>query len=316
MKQHSKLLLFILILSFAVSTAFFCYRGIAANAASYTVVYVKDGGSGNGSGNSAGNAISTIKAAVTKLGTGNGIIVLCGPTSVGEFAEPTHKGHVIITSLYNGVDYRSTSDAALLLNNKYILGGPVTFENLTVQTDGSTRLFFGNGYPLEFGEGVECSITKENGTTYPYVFGGNNNKTSGTLSGASVTISSGHFSKVSGGYRYAGGTINGDISVTINGGTVDTYVNGSGVGTVNGDVTVTVNGGRIDHGVYGIDSTSDRKTTVTGDVSVTVNGGDIRDKIAAAKNDSYATLNGAYNCNINTEELDYVTDIRGALGIA
>ena len=312
MKHFSKVILFVLVISCAVCTAFLYHANNVINADNYTVIYVKYGGTGDGS--SPSQAIDTITGAINKLGNDNGIIVLCGTVTIGEYAEPSHRGHIIITSLHNGVDYRETADAVFSLGNKYILGGAVTFENMNIETDGTTRLFFGNGHPIEFGEGVECTVTKKNGT-YPYVFGGNNSR-SGTLRGASVRINSGHFSKVSGGNRYVGGTINGDVSVTVNGGIVDTYINGSGVGTVNGNVTVTVNGGEVDHGVYGIDATSDRATTVTGDVTLNINGGDIGGNVAAAKNDRYATHNGTFTCYINTGELDSVTEIRGGMNVA
>ena len=315
MRKQSNAILFIFILTIIICSAFFGYTAqnklhINADGSSdYTVVYVKDGGSGSYDGSSASNAVSTITEAISILDNNNGIIVLCGPVSIGEYTEPAHTGNIIITSYYNGVDYKKTSGALFMLNNKYILGGPVRFENITVSTNGSTRLFFGNGYPLEFGKGVECTLTTASGT-YPYVFGGNNKK-SGTLSGASVTISSGHFSKVTGGNRYVGGSIEGDISVTINGGTVDNYLNGSGVGTVKGNVAVTIGGGKIGYGVYGIDSLPDRATTVTGNVTLNINGGDLAGTIAAARHDAYATLNGAYTCYVNTPELDSVAELRG-----
>ena len=241
MKKLSNAILFTFIISAVVCSAFFGYTSldnlyVNANAdGNNTVVYVMDGGSGSLDGSSPANAMSGMKNAVNAIGSNNGIIVLCGPTSVsGDHYEPAHTGNITITSYYNGVDYRITNGAIFTLDNKYIIGGPVCFENVTVYTAGTLQFFFGNGYPLTFGEGVECTLADPTGT-YPYIYGANNKKT-GTLSGASVTISSGHFSKVSGGYRYVGGTIAGDVSVTINGGTVDTYLNGSGVGTVNGNV--------------------------------------------------------------------------------
>ena len=315
MKKSVKMIVFFLILASVITCAAIglsaTYRAMAATStAGRTVVFVKDGGDGTYSGSSAKNAVSSIDEAVGIIGSQNGVIVVCGDVSIPEYSEPSHTGHIVITSYYNGVDYRQSSGAEFLLNNKYILGGPVTFENIKVVTNGTTRLFFGNGYPLEFGEGVECALTVESGT-YPYVFGGNNKK-SGTLSGASVTISSGRFSKVCGGNRYVGGTINGNISVTVNGGKIDTYLSGAGVGKVNGNVNVTVNGGMIGYGVYGIDSLPDRSATTKGNVTLTVNGGDLAGTIAATRHDAYTTFNGTYTCYVNTPNIDSVVELRGS----
>lgn len=309
MKHRFRITLFLLILSCVVWAVIFCCAS-AIMADDYTMLYVKDGGSGTHDGSTPSNAMSTITDAISELGNARGIIVLCGPVSIGEYTEPAHTGQIIITSCYNGIDYRKTSNAVMKLNNKYQLGGPVKFENLTVLTDGNTRLFFGCGYPLEFGEGIECTLSVESGT-YPYVFGGTNKK-SGTISGASVTISSGRFSRVSGGNRYLGGVIVGDVSVTMNGGIVDTYLSGSGVGNVNGNVSVTINGGKIGYGVYGMDCLSDRPTWLAGDLTLTINGGELAGSIAAAKFDTNGTLDGIFTCYINTSNLDSVGEIRGA----
>lgn len=298
-------------LAMLISTALCEYiRGSIVSAATGDVIYVSDAGSGKKDGSSPNNAVSGMSNAIKKLADRGGTIVVSAPVTVNSFSEPDHSAAITITSVYGGVDYRKTASATFNLQGSYTQSGAVTFDDITVCTSGATRIFFGNGHPLVFGDGVVCEIDGSGGSAYPYVFGGTNKK-SGTLAGASVTVAGGRFHKVSGGNRYVGGIVEGDISVTISGGIVDTYVCGAGAGVMDGNVSVTADGGFVKYGLYGIDSTPDRSATVNGTVTVRVNGGDLGGNIAAARHDRYATHNGAFELYVNTDELDLVAQLRG-----
>ncbi len=281
-----------------------------------TVVFVKLEGAGNKDGSSPEHAVGTIDEAIKLLGDADGTIVLCGPSGVDEYTEPEHKGHIKITSRYAGVDYRRTADAKFYLGNKYIASGPVTFDDITVVTDGKNRFFFGNGNPIVFGEGVTCTIetTIASDTNYPYIFGGSNDMPS-TINGADITINGGTWNRVVGGNRPSGTFVLGDISVKINGGNIVGYVAGSGYGTVSGNITVEINGGTVKHGVFGIYCEATDNTTVDGAIDIYLNEGKVTGKVNASRSDLNCSFSGVYTLYINNTNLDSVTDIKGAANI-
>ncbi len=279
-----------------------------------TVLFVKLEGAGKKDGSSPENALASIDAAIKLFGEGNGTIVVCGPIGVNEYREPEHKGEIKITSRYAGVDYRRTADAKFNLGNKYILSGPVTFDDIVISTDGSNRFLFGNGHPLTLGEGVSCVIDNANGGTYPYIFGGMNDK-NGTINGASVTVNGGTWYRIIGGNRNSGTFLLGDISVTINGGNITGFVAGTGYGTVSGNVKLEINGGTVRHGVYGIYCDSTNNTSAEGNIDIYLNGGTVKGKVNASRSDTACSYNGTYTCHINGANLDSVTDIKGAASI-
>ena len=276
-----------------------------------TVIFVKLEGAGTKDGSSPENAIDTIENAIKLLGDDNGTIVVCGASGVGEFTEPAHKGEIKITSRYAGVDYRRVADAKFILSNKYILSGPVTFDDIVISTDGKTRLFFGNGHPLTFGEGVSCVIDNPDSGTYPYIFGGINDK-AGTVNGTTLTVNGGTWDNIIGGNRNSGTYLLGDINLTINGGNVNGFVAGTGYGTISGNVKVEINGGTVKHGVFGIYCDTTNNTTVEGNIDIHLNGGIVKGKVNASRLDPYCSFNGVYTVHINGSNLDSVTDIRGA----
>ena len=276
------------------------------------VLFVRDGGSGKRDGSSADNAMASIKDAINAFADNDGTIVICGTVTANEFVEPTHKnGKVRITSRYAGVDWARAADAKLILKTKYTIGGEVLFDDLVISTDGSTRIFFGNGYPIGFGEGVKC-IIEGSGSTYPYIFGGSNDQTA-TLTGASVTVSGGTWHRVIGANRYEAASVYGDITVTVNGGEIRSYVVGASCGRVKGNISIDINGGKIGYGVFAMLGEAGKVLKVDGNIDVHIDGGDIGGKINAAHMDKYVTFNGVYNCYINIQGLDSVTDIRGAV---
>ncbi len=273
------------------------------------VIFVSDGGKGDGK--SAQEALGSLKAAYEAAGAdGEATIVVCGPLTVsGVFEAPKHDGKITFVSRYAGTDYRRTADAKFILADQFVSGGDVFFNDITVSTDGKTRIFFGNGYPMEFGEGVACD--KGNGGSYPYIFGGSN-KSGASVNGVDITVSGGSWHCIQGGNRNIGAYVLGDVSVKINGGYVSTYVTGTGRAQVKGNIKVEINGGSIEYGVYGIYASSTEQGKVEGNIEIHLNGGKIKGKVAASKYDKTSSLDGKYTCYINGSDLDAVTDIRGA----
>ena len=278
------------------------------------VVYVKDLGAGTRDGSSPENAMASLDLAIKALGSENGTIVICGPLTVDDFTEPAHAGKIKICSRYAGVDYRRLEGAALILAKQYTLAGETLFDDLTVSVDGGTRIFFGNGYPISFGEGVECKIDGDAGSSYPYIFGGSNSS-SAALKSASVSVAGGTWARIVGGNRYKSAFLTGDITISVSGGNVVGYVAASGHGTITGNIRIEINGGVIRHGVFGIYCDSDNTTKVKGDIDVYLNSGTIKGKVNASRADLYCQYDGNYTVNMNGSNLDGVTDIDGAAAI-
>ena len=265
------------------------------------VIFIRDGGSGDGS--SANSPLSLVDSenvfdvdpetgesperqynsllyqAASKLyGTG-GTIVICGEVlcdgsdgrGTDEFRELVlpHLGGagITITSVYDGVDYRQTNNARLILQSPVLLSccNPVTFRDLTLCTMASEttpaagRSIGGCGFPLVFDTGITCKvldankneIAKPSDNQYLSVYGGH--RYIMHEGGTDVTLRSGTFYSVCAGNNGVSlegyGQLYGDSHLTIEG---TTTVLGTISGTTldsrglqDGNSYVTIRGGNI-----------------------------------------------------------------------
>lgn len=120
-----------------------------------TVVYVKDGGTGDGS--SAVNAMGDLFAAIDKLDNG-GTVVVCGDLSISPAANtvytwPANSGKVTVTGKYKGVDYTpviKTSSGKVTVN----CTSEILFQHLTINHAGGPSTEFFAGPSLTFGDGM------------------------------------------------------------------------------------------------------------------------------------------------------------------
>ena len=120
MHNNTKILLRILALClcFVLATPLF-----PVSFAAEKVVFVSNKASGNGS--SASSPVGSLEAALSKLGSDGGTVVVCGKVDVSaNITVPAHKGKLTVTSLYDGVDYRKEKDAALIFTANMNLCGP------------------------------------------------------------------------------------------------------------------------------------------------------------------------------------------------
>ncbi|MBR5011452.1 MAG: D-alanyl-D-alanine carboxypeptidase family protein, partial [Clostridia bacterium] len=136
------------------------------------VVYVADGGFGNGASPAA--PIGSYADAFDALGNDGGVIVVIRETTLPKtvkykhgsdpefYQEPIHEGHVLVTSLYDGVDYREAG-AKLVFDGTmdYRLSGPVTFDDISFDvTDAKSENTIAARYnKLTFGDGVKMEKT-------------------------------------------------------------------------------------------------------------------------------------------------------------
>ena len=109
--------------------------------------------------------------ATEALAKTGGTIVICGPTFLGidqsygsgattrdvYFAQNKDKT-IKLTSVYNGVDYRETNGAKIIIDNPAEIGtyGQTIWENIDIETVATNRVISFNGWATLIGEGVNC----------------------------------------------------------------------------------------------------------------------------------------------------------------
>lgn len=174
-----------------------------------TVLYVKDGGTGNGvTPDVAAGSLATAFGSVATAG--GGTVVICGPVTI--------KSNVImgindpnitvkVTSVYGGVDYRETSEAKLIFDGRYknySLKNNTDFDGLDIHCIGDSCSFFANGYRIFIGKDVNVTVADEiaaRADCYPNIYGGSAFDLSATKNfpaNTSVTVLGGTWNRVVG----------------------------------------------------------------------------------------------------------------------
>ena len=212
--------------------------------ASNAVVYISDDGTGDGSSPSSPlratssnydpsaaspkyHLDSVLYQAADKLKTTGGTIVFVGPVtldigncygngvSMRDYPLPEWGARKItFTSFYDGVDYRETNGARLILKNPATLsiGGWAVFKNMDICTQGrdeshtaANRVIAAKGYTLYMDVGVRTYSLDDEGNEiynpdpsfYPSLCGGN--RYSNAAGDAIVLIKSGTYNRVAAG---------------------------------------------------------------------------------------------------------------------
>jgi len=131
-----------------------------------TVVYVKDGGTGNGI--SADKALDNLTDAFDALDlTKDCTVVIAGPFLQSEtfnYGED-YNGSVTFTSVYGGVDYRKSGAVYNFLDKRFLCYGITKFENMDFATTGKYLLVVGQFHPVTVGEGVTVTGDQLTGTS-------------------------------------------------------------------------------------------------------------------------------------------------------
>ena len=270
-------------------------------------VYLAGGGSG--SGVSANSPLGSLADAYAALGDAGGTLVICGTYRFSAaFVAPAHSGCVRITSVSDGVDYRKTADARLVLDANYYIGGETVFDGLHIDSAKAYVGFFANYKSLTFGADVTTGIAGT-GTTYPCIVGGTDPAVldAKQLSG-SLTVDGGKWERVRLGSS-KGTPEDCDVALTLNGGEVVDFIYMSSAQSHTGDLSVTVNGGKLGYGIvghaYGTDS-----QTFSGNLTVTVNGGEIYGRILPRYNKAGGMV-GTWTVNIAGGDFAHCAEIRG-----
>ena len=313
MKKFSRFLT-VLLAVLAVAALF----ALTSSAAEEKVIFIKDGGKGDGSspdkplavtsadyfGDNASSLYvgfrSPLYQAANALVHSGGTIVLVGEVKLDvtmcvgtdnktrEFHMPSHPTATIkLTSVYNGVDYRETANARLVLQTpaNFYSGGPLVFDDINICTmpsatgDGSDRLIEGSAFDLTIGEGVECTPLDASGKA---------------ISSPAKNL----YPSICGASRFHNVTRENPYVTTVNGGTFNTLdgndygINIVGYGRV--EALSTLNIGGKAHILSDIYATSHHeKTQTVGDINMNISGGIIDGSICLVGAGGF----GSPNCN-------------------
>lgn len=283
----------IIIMVLALLTSLFAFNASAAE----KVIYIKDGGTGDGSSpeNAMGPGDSGVawkdaplyQAWMELLETG-GTIVVCGPYSlkaadayrtVAANTEPdimmekdAEKGWlrnpdvtITYTSVYGGVDYRTTADAKLVYEGMTSLTFPTAtvLKDITVVAgdNGSRNTYMAAGYcPLTLGQGTNFVANADG--ELPIVLGGHRN-----YSGIAAVISDTHIT-VDIGNANTIGAVYGNLAFANKNQTGSSYI--------------TVKSGKV-NGIYG-DNMNNHGFGLTGSINIDIQGGIICGEVAICNN--------------------------------
>jgi len=229
-----------------------------------TVVYLKDGGTGDGS--SADKAIGDINSAYDALDLSKDCkVVICGaftqewPFNYGI----DYSGSVTFTSVYGGVDYRTAGAAYKFQPVRFICYGATAFENIDFVALSTNILFIGQCNPLSVLEGVTVKgdDTKITGGSIAKAFcllgGYQNNQSDPPLDSnedTHITVMSGSKIYIVPFSREILGTYTGTAHIKIGGNADISVLHGSSAypdGIVCGDVKVEISGNAIIRNFYG-----------------------------------------------------------------
>ncbi len=273
------------------------------------VYYLKDGASGNGTSvNAAGGTFADAYAAI---GHSDGVIVLCGPYTIpAAFIAPNHSGKITITSVYDGVDYRKSADAALIIQGNFYCGGETVIDGIRIINEKNYGGLFGNYKDMTIGSDIACEYSGVT-TTYPSIVGGTYEVVE-NVSGR-VVINGGTWQRIRLG-NSAAVPVNADLTMTINAGTFIEKVTLGTNTSHSGNLSLIVNGGLFKAGIVGTSMPSGGDYSYNGKLSITINGGTVYGKIMPGDT-SYGELHGEYSVTLNGGDLSRIADIKGTEGM-
>ncbi len=220
-----------------------------------SAIYLKQGATGDGS--TPENPIGRLTSAYYALGDRGGSIVVMGDFVMeSDYSAPAHNGKVIITSVYDGVDYSEGGAFSTgSVGKRYDINGPTCFENIKLATVSGQYLFFVCNYnPFEIGEGVECSGFTGTKVVNSLTIVGGENATKAPLvsrdTDAHITVRSGSGILIAGMNRYLSSDHTSNSVVDIYGGEIVTLYGGNINGGVGGNITLNIYGGSFVGGLY------------------------------------------------------------------
>ncbi|MBQ4116708.1 MAG: hypothetical protein IJD37_04965 [Clostridia bacterium] len=250
-----------------------------------------------------------------------GTIVICGPVyfGVGEsYGSGSYERDVYtaffgdnvikITSVYDGVDYRETAGAKIIIDSPAMLSvrGSSVWENVDIATAAYDRAITFGEYRTLIGEGVNCYPLNSmvEGIAQDYISLAAGHRYSGSEDATTnLTVLSGTYNYITGGVW---GTVatqkmeNANVNLTLGG---TTKVLGIVSGTVrqkagfSGNVNITINGGTYEGDINCVGATGMLNTD--GKVMLKINGGDFKNAYAINQAAFAATNNLPAECTVD-----------------
>ena len=275
------------------------------------VFFLCDGASG--SGKSAHDASSSLTAAYAALNESGGTLVICGPyTLKTSSASFKNEKPIVITSVYNGVDYAKSNGAQLIFQTNYFCGGDTEFKDITLAADGRYLSIYGNCHKLVLGENI-TSTKHENSGTYLSVMGGSQS----AIRNAStdLTIRSGTWQRVRGGTA-ANGSQDFAVNLKIEGGEFMEYLTLGSSASHDGDINAVIDGGTFYQGIYASTLTN-AQHYFNSKVSLLIRGGTFYGNIAPARatvSVYLGTYSGSFDVAISGGNFDHLTELLGTDG--
>ena len=281
------------------------------------VVYVMDGGSDANDGSNAQNAFGTLPRAYSALEETGGTVVICGKLTVYDETAtlPSHQKDIVLTSVYEGVDYRTRNEAELCYKQDLNIIGPgkTQFTGIRLHSESRANIFC-NGSNVEFGNRVD-NVSDDG--AFPSLWGGrmmtsSNAVTDGDFSDFTLEIYGGYWNHVTlGNYRtnkFAPISKIKNASLIINGGTyiakdtdrfVCSLVSGADVA---GTLDLEINGGIFYGSFYVIGDEGPVSPYLdfkyTADITATVSNGFFMGEYIKALYNPNASLYGTYNFSV------------------
>lgn len=242
--------------------AVFVALGFSAHV-SGAAYFLKEGGTGDALTPQTPNG--SINNVFSKINPqGGDTIVVCGDFGLSaNFTERAHSGEVVITQMYDGIDYRKNEDESINSfydkgdGRRYILNGPTKFENINFGKTGSKYiLFIANYFPITMDEGINTHGYQSTNliTSLSIVGGYQGTNTAGDKNlDSKITIKSGKFLLI--GFNRdekSGALYTGTARVNILGGEiVDVFGGSTNVGsTKGGDLDLNISDGKILGTIY------------------------------------------------------------------
>ena len=211
MKANAKKLLIPFVLCFSLLVCAFFSVAYAENSdpnddndneqPQISVVFVKDGGSDDNDGLTQKAAFATLHKAFSALSETGGKIIVCGKLTIDDnnTTIPSHEKDIEITSLHEGVDYRSKGKAEIIYKETINIYGPgkTVLNGIKLHSERSANIYC-NGSNVEFGNRIE-NVSDDN--TYPSIYGGRllsalNSTSDGAFSNYTIDINGGYWHHV------------------------------------------------------------------------------------------------------------------------
>ena len=259
--------------------------------------------------------------ATEMLAETGGTIVICGPIYFGEqesygsgasvrdvFTAKFGNKVIKFTSVYDGVDYRETADAKMIVDTPAMISilGSSIWENMDIATVSNGRAITFDEYCTYVGEGINCYPTDEafEGVNTNYIsLGAGHRYSKSTGENPTLTVMSGTYNYITGGMWGTVATSSmeeANVNLTLGG---TTTVLGQVFGTVqnkapfSGNVNITINGGTYECDINGVGPTGMLNTD--GVVNIKINGGNFANAWSINQASMGATNNMPASCTVD-----------------